>query len=152
MEAWRESLLAEARAWLGTPWHHNARVKGAGVDCGQYIIGSYVGAALVGDFQTGSYPMDWMQHQSEERFLGWVEQYLDPVQIALPGDVVVYRFDKSYSHGGIVVEWPLILHAYRRERGVVYGDGDRGALGFEHLPEGGSAPRPRLFYSIAGRI
>jgi cell wall-associated NlpC family hydrolase len=152
MDAWREALLAEGKTWLGTRWHHNARVKGAGVDCGHYIIGSYVGAGLVADFEVGSYPIDWAIHQEEERYLGWVEQYLDPVDVPLPGDVVVYRFGKCYSHGGIVVEWPLILHAYRRERAVVYGDGDRGVLGFEHLAEGGSAPRPRLFYSIAGRL
>src|SRR5690349_11447583 len=40
---WRARLLDEARTWLLTPWHHNARVRGAGVDCGQLLIACYVG-------------------------------------------------------------------------------------------------------------
>ena len=30
----RERLIAEAKEWLGTPYHTGGRVKGAGCDCG----------------------------------------------------------------------------------------------------------------------
>ena len=30
-------IIREARSWIGTPWHHNQRCKGAGVDCVQFI-------------------------------------------------------------------------------------------------------------------
>ena len=29
----REAVVTEAASWIGTPFHHAARVKGAGVDC-----------------------------------------------------------------------------------------------------------------------
>ena len=32
-------IVSEAREWIGTPYHHHQRVKGAGVDCVGLIIG-----------------------------------------------------------------------------------------------------------------
>lgn len=40
----RAQVIAEARSWIGTPFHHQACARGVGVDCGQLIIG--VGQAL----------------------------------------------------------------------------------------------------------
>lgn len=42
--ALRGAIVEEARRWAGTPYHHQARLKGVGVDCAGLIIG--VGAAL----------------------------------------------------------------------------------------------------------
>lgn len=152
MEPWRAAILAEAETWLGTRWHHNARVKGAGVDCGQLIIGCYIAAELVAPFQTGPYAIDWMQHQSEERYLGWVERYCDRVDSPQPGDIAAWKYGHCFSHGALVVDWPRIIHAYRREGAVVWGDGTKGDLANEHLKGGGSRPREVRFYSIAGRL
>lgn len=153
MDAWRERILTVAKTWLLTPWRHNARVKGAGADCGQYIIATYVEAELVEDFATGTYPQDWALHQTEERYLAWVEKYCDRIEgPPLPGDIVAWRYGKCFSHGGIVVDWPLVLHAYMREGNVCYGEADKGDLAREHLPDGGSRPRETRFYSIAGRL
>jgi cell wall-associated NlpC family hydrolase len=128
---WRDDIVAQARTWLGTHWHHNARVKGAGVDCGQFIIAAYIDAGLVADFATGQYPADWMLHQSDERFLGWVTMYLDEVKAPLPGDVAVWKYGMCYSHGAIVLDWPQIIHSYRREGGVVVGDATKGEVARE---------------------
>jgi cell wall-associated NlpC family hydrolase len=152
MEAWRVAVVEEAKTWLRTSWHHRARVKGAGVDCGQLIIACFVNAGLVPDFETGEYAQDWMLNNSEERYLGFVEKHLDRVDSPLPGDVAVWKFGHCFSHGGIVVDWPSIIHAYRPERGVVYGEGDKGLLGRQHWPNGGFHAREHRFYSIAGRL
>lgn len=40
----RERIVGEARRWVGTPYRHQARRLGAGVDCAGLIIG--VGVAL----------------------------------------------------------------------------------------------------------
>lgn len=152
LEPWRASIVSAAESWLLTPWHHLARVKGAGVDCGQHLIMSYIEAGLVPHFETGDYPQDWMMNQDAERFLGWIEQYLDPVARPLPGDIAAWRYGKTFSHGAIVIEWPLIVHAYRREGNVCYGDATKGELARMHLSEGGSAPREVVFYSIAKRL
>jgi NlpC/P60 family putative phage cell wall peptidase len=29
----RQTIIAEARAWIGTPYHHQAARKGVGCDC-----------------------------------------------------------------------------------------------------------------------
>ena len=29
----RDQIVSQAREWIGTPYHHQARVRGAGVDC-----------------------------------------------------------------------------------------------------------------------
>jgi cell wall-associated NlpC family hydrolase len=31
-------VIAEARRWMGTPWHHQGRLHGVGVDCGGLIV------------------------------------------------------------------------------------------------------------------
>lgn len=112
-EQQRVALVQAARGWIGTPYHHKARVKGAGVDCAQLLIGVYAEAGLIAEFDTGDYPMDWMLHREEERFLAWVERYLVEVEEPAPGDVVVWRFGRSFSHGAIVTSWPEFIHAYR---------------------------------------
>ncbi len=29
----RENIVNEAMQWIRTPWHHQANIKGVGVDC-----------------------------------------------------------------------------------------------------------------------
>lgn len=150
MTPWRAAVIAEAQAWLMTPWAPNARVHGAGVDCGQYLIACYVNTGLVPDIDTGPYPQDHMQHSTEERFLGFVEQHMDRTDSPQPADVAVWRYGLCFSHGAIVLAWPRVIHAYRPERAVVYGDASKGGLAREHLKDGGSAEREVRFYTLRG--
>jgi cell wall-associated NlpC family hydrolase len=131
-------VVAEAGTWLRTPYHHRARVKGAGVDCAQILIGVYGAVGLVEPFDTGDYPMDWMNHRDEERYLGWIERFGWRVEAPKPGDIAVWRFGRTFSHGAVVVEWPRIIHANRRDGMVSYGDASSGDL----------AQREVLFYSL----
>lgn len=124
----RQSVLAIARTWLKTPWHHRARVKGAGVDCAQILIAVYAEAGLIDEFDTGDYPPDWMMHRSQERFLEFVRQYADQVDAPLPGDLALYFVGRCFSHGAIVTAWPEIIHASNRDRMVCYADGTQGWL------------------------
>ena len=43
----REQIVAAARGWAGTPYHHQASVKGVGCDCLGLIRGLW--RELVGD-------------------------------------------------------------------------------------------------------
>lgn len=126
----RAAVVAACRTWVGTPYHHMARMKGAGCDCGQLIIASFVEAGAVPDFDPGYYTTDWHMHRSEERYLGFVEKHLerqdevygerslaervleDPLYTVAPGDVLVWRVGRTYSHGGLVTGWPNLAHAY----------------------------------------
>ncbi len=45
--------------------------------------------------------------------------------LPLAGDVAVFRFGRTFSHGAIVVEWPVVIHAYWAVGRVVWGDAAR---------------------------
>lgn len=116
---WREKVVKEAKSWLNTPYHSGARVKGTGVDCGQFLIGVYeaVGMVKKGECSPGSYSNEWHLHRSEEKYLSWIEKYCEKIDgNPLPGDIAVFKFGRCVSHAGIILEWPRIIHAY-----VLYG-------------------------------
>jgi len=121
----RGQLVAEARTWVGTPYHHHARVKGAGVDCAQILAAVYEAVGLVPHLDLGNYSPQWHLHHGEEAYLQWLH-HVGAHRLAdglhpQPGDVGVWRFGRTFSHGGIVVDGgpdPLIVHAYIR-RGVI---------------------------------
>ena len=120
----RESVIAEAKTWLQTPYHSGARIKGAGVDCGQFLIGVYLNAGVLqqGECEPGGYAFDWHLHRSEEKYLSWVQKYCELIDgDPLPGDIAVFQFGRCVSHAGIVVAWPMIVHSYVG-RGVIYSD------------------------------
>lgn len=105
---------------MGTPYHHHARRKGAGVDCGMLIIASFVEAGALPDFDPGFYTRDWHLHRGEEKYLSFVERYLTKVQEAeclsslgpiLPGQVIVWKVGRTYSHGAVTTSSNSFVHA-----------------------------------------
>ncbi len=112
--AQRQRVLQVARTWLHTPWHHKARMRGVGVDCAQLLIAVYAEAGLFDEFDPGDYSIDRMLHSSEETFQAWCELFGKRTERPCAGDAVLWRFGRSYSHGGIVVDWPAaVIHAFR---------------------------------------
>ena len=107
-------MVAEARRWIGTPYHPCADVLGAGVDCGMLIVRVFVDTGLVPPFDPRPYPPDWHLHRAEERYLGFVFDRCHEVDEPAPGDVVVFRYGRCYAHGGIVTAAsPLaFVHAF----------------------------------------
>jgi hypothetical protein len=98
----RDSIVAEARRWIGTPYHNGADVRGAGVDCGMLIVRVFVDTGLTPAFDPRPYPPDWHLHRGEEKYLGFIFDHCIEVDVPGPGDVVVFRYGRCYSHGGIV--------------------------------------------------
>lgn len=125
----RDLIVALARDWLGTPYHHRARVKGVGVDCATLLIGVFHEAGMIPDIRP-EYPPDWHLHRDEERYLGWLRQYGDEILVgdSEPGDVLVWRFGRTYSHGAIYVGDGEIIHALRKARCVTAGRVDEADL------------------------
>jgi len=117
----RGAVVAEARKWLGTPYHNCADVRGAGVDCGMLIVRVFVDTGLCEPFDPRPYPPDWHLHRGEERYLGFVFDRCAEVPAPRRGDVAVFKIGRCYSHGGIVTgDAPLtIVHAYQRARCVI---------------------------------
>jgi cell wall-associated NlpC family hydrolase len=113
-----DKVIAEARSWIGTPWHHAARVKGAGVDCAQFLIAVFSAVGVVEPFETDYYPMDWHLHRDEARFLAYLMQYAERTEEPERGGVAMFRYGRQEAHGAIIDEWPVIIHAYRDEGAV----------------------------------
>ena len=122
----REAVLAEARSWLRTRWHHAARLKGAGVGCANYLVAVYAAVGLVPALALEYYPPDWMLHRDEPRFLQVLAQHARKVEIGLPGDVAMFRFGRHEAHGAFVTAWPEVIHAYRKDGMVVLSDASKG--------------------------
>lgn len=138
----RAEVCQAAREWLGTPYHHLADVKGAGVDCAMILVRVYADLGLApAHLDPRPYAPDWHLHRSEEKYLGWVERFAQPVATAQPGDIALWRFGRAFSHAAIVLDADgTIIHAYR----------DAGAVVLGSLRESALSMRPRVFYSING--
>jgi cell wall-associated NlpC family hydrolase len=128
----RQRIVEEAQKWVGTPFHHEARLRGVGVDCGNLLAAVFEAVGLLQPMKIEHYPPDFMLHRSEEWYLSVVTEFAAEVDIArslpMPGDVALFRFGRVYSHGGIVVNWPLIIHASAQDRIVGWGRADQNPL------------------------
>ena len=136
-----EAIVSEAESWIGTPCHHAARVKGAGVDCLMLLAEVYERAGVVGHVDPGFYVPDWHMHSSAERYLEGLLGYTREVAAPAPGDVAMFRFGRTFSHGAIILAWPRVIHALWSTRKVVRGDA------LQHPLRG----RPVRFFSPYGR-
>jgi cell wall-associated NlpC family hydrolase len=135
----RAAVVAEAQEWIGTPFHHHARVKGAGVDCLHLLAEVYERCGLIGHVEPGYYPADIMLHQGDERFfqglLGYGREIEGPPE---PGDVALFKYGRIFSHGTIVVAWPRVIHANFAAGAVCWGDANLAPL----------ADRPVRFFTV----
>ncbi len=142
-ERQRAAVVAEARRWIGTPYHPSADVRGHGVDCGMLIVRVFVDTGLVPAFDPRPYPPDWHLHRSEEKYLGFVFDRCHEIQLAEAalGDVIVFRYGRCHAHGGIVADAaPLsVVHAFSPARAVVEEPVARNA------PLGDAKREPRAF-------
>jgi NlpC/P60 family putative phage cell wall peptidase len=117
----RNRVVAEARKWIATPYHNCADVLGSGVDCGMLIVRVFVDSGMVEPFDPRPYAPDWMLHRDEEKYLAFFEERCAPVDAPGVGDIALFRYGRTYSHGGIVVEAdPVrIVHASHDARAVI---------------------------------
>ena len=118
----RTAVIIEAKSWLGTRFHHEARIKKAGVDCLMLLAEVYERAGVVGHITVPHYTPDWHMHRDAEKYmeglLGYAQAIPGP---PAPADIALFKFGRTFSHGAIVVAWPRLIHAYWAI-GVVYGD------------------------------
>lgn len=132
----RARVVAEARSWLGCPYHHAANVRGAGVDCAFLLIEVFSDLGLIERFDPRPYSRDFMLHRDEEKYLGQLLARARPVEILEPGDVIMFRVGRLYAHGGIVTRAePLsIVHAFAPAGCVVEEDIHRCGYLQEKMP------------------
>lgn len=114
-------IVTCARTWVGTPYHHQARLKGVGVDC----AGVPIGVARELDRVAPTFDVAGYARQPDGwSFLAWCDEIMPRVPRAdmAPGHCVVVRFGRHPQHIGIVGDYLhgglSIIHALVG-RGVV---------------------------------
>lgn len=117
IEMERQAVVEEAKTWSGTPFHHEGRIKGGGVDCAQLIYASFLACGMIPAFEIDHYVQDWHLHRNEEIYLSYVLEYADemplpPERIPQPADILIFRFGRTYSHGALIIDWPYLIHSY----------------------------------------
>ena len=119
----RSDVVHIARAWIGTPYVHQASVRGAGADCLGLIRGIWRELHGREPEAAPAYTPDWGETGGDELLLGGAAEHLIPAESEQPGDVLVFsmRSGAVAKHLGIQAEigpHARFIHAYDRH-GVV---------------------------------
>jgi len=110
-----DAVVRMARGWIGTPYHHQASVRGIGTDCLGLIRG--VWRELYGfEAETAPpYSRDWAEASGQETMLAAALRNLRALPPAdlRAGDVVVFRLRAGAvaKHAAIVSGAAQMIHA-----------------------------------------
>lgn len=123
-----DKLAAAALDWLGTPYRHNAKVKGRGVDCARLVIGAAEDAGLIapGEVDPGDYAPDWHLHRVDEEMATLANAYCEEVDAAdlRRGDILLYQYGRVCSHAAIYLGDGEVIHAYVGRGAIISGLND----------------------------
>jgi len=111
----RAAIVAEARLWLGTPYHHQASALGIGVDCVGLVRGILRARLRVDPDIPAVYSRDWAEASGRETLLEAARVHLseiDPAN-AQPGDILVFRFRPHMvaKHAAVLASPQTMIHA-----------------------------------------
>lgn len=111
----RKAIIAEARSWIGTPYHHQASLKDVGCDCLGLIRG--VWRAIYGTEPEGPppYSRDWAEAQGREILAETARRHMTEVAITdiCPGDFLLFAMNAHCpaKHCAIFVAPDRMVHA-----------------------------------------
>lgn len=123
----RAEIVAEARTWLGTPFHHQGRVKKAGCDCIGMVLGALHNAGALSrarDDAGNPIPFtafdrtDYSTDPNSDRLKHTLDEHLIeiPLEHIRKGDVLLFKVIHLPQHVGIVGDHPSgglsLIHAY----------------------------------------
>ena len=119
----RAAIVAEALTWEGTPYLSHCRIKGVGTDCAQLPASIFAEVGIIPPLNP-TYTDDWMMHRDEEKFLDFVLPHAREIDEAdlQPGDLVIWKFGRTFSHSAIVLDYPTVLHAVIKGGAVIRAD------------------------------
>jgi NlpC/P60 family putative phage cell wall peptidase len=109
-----DTIVTLARSWIGTPYVHQASVKGAGCDCLGLLRGVWRELNGAEPEPPPPYTPDWAEATGQETLYMACTRHLteiDPGALA-PGDVALFRMTAGgpAKHCGIVAGHRLVPH------------------------------------------
>ncbi|MEO8651754.1 MAG: NlpC/P60 family protein [Hyphomicrobiaceae bacterium] len=111
----RNDIVAEARRWLGTPYHHQASLCGVGVDCLGLVRGVWRALHGADAENVPAYSRDWAESTGAETMLAAARRHLREIDrtAATRGDIVIFRYRSRAvaKHVGILSDPARMIHA-----------------------------------------
>lgn len=111
----QKEITAAARGWLGTPYRHQASLKGAGCDCLGLIRGVWRDVYGAEPEATPPYSPDWAEAWPAEMLAEAARRHMieiDPQDFAT-GDLLLFRWRSHLpaKHAGIATARYHMIHA-----------------------------------------
>ncbi|SEW04539.1 putative phage cell wall peptidase, NlpC/P60 family [Cognatiyoonia koreensis] len=112
------AVVDTARAWIGTPYVHQASVQGAGCDCLGLVRGVWRAVNGAEPEAIPAYTADWDEPQGLETLAAAASRHMRSVCGAwVPGQVLLFRMRGGAvaKHLGILSatdDTPAFIHAY----------------------------------------
>lgn len=111
----RAEIVAAARRWLGTPYHHQASERGIGADCLGLVRGVWRDVYGVNAETPPAYTRDWAEASGEETLLAAAARHLVAIDTGAirEGDVIVFRLRAGLiaKHAAILTGPHTFVHA-----------------------------------------
>lgn len=114
----RQQIVWEARSWLGTPWQHQAYLKGVATDCMGLVGGVALALGIEGATDWRDDPRYHCYGETPDPvvLLEGCDKFLKRITLleAREGDILVMAFERHPQHFGIVsqVNPMYLVHAY----------------------------------------
>lgn len=112
-----KQVLALAEGWIGTPYRHQASLKGVGCDCLGLVRGIWRDLYGQEPELPPPYARDWAERGGQDRLMTAAERHFLPIATmaqAQAGDMVLFRWrvDCAAKHVGILTGGDHFIHAY----------------------------------------
>ncbi len=109
------AIVRVARGWIGTPYHHQASLKGVGTDCLGLVRGVWREIHGRDAELPPAYSRDWAEASGRETMLEAARRHLDEITVAEAeaGDVLIFRLRPGTvaKHAGILATAGTMIHA-----------------------------------------
>lgn len=114
----RKDIVAAARRYLGTPWMHQGRRHGQGVDCAGLLM------CVAYDLKMRDVRIsDYGRQPDANRARAIIDEHMDRITFAelAPGDVLSFVIVTEIQHFGLVTELDphRFIHAYQTTGKVI---------------------------------
>ena len=109
------SILTECRSWIGTPYIHQASLKGVGADCLGLVRGVWRHLYGVEPEAVPAYSPDWGEACDNETILNAANRnFVKVFEDLMPADLLVFRWREGAiaKHVGILLDHKNFIHAY----------------------------------------
>jgi NlpC/P60 family putative phage cell wall peptidase len=112
----RAQIVAAGRSWLGTPYQHQASLKGIGCDCLGFVRGVWREVMGEEPERPPPYSPDWAEALRQETLAQAAARHLIPIarDRFMPGDVLLFRWRAHLpaKHAAIATAPNMMVHAH----------------------------------------